>query len=92
MEKTTQPTSKLTDLAILVLADLNVAGDIGRSRERVSHLVSGSPGIKLGDVLKSLEDRDYITVVTPPSSRLIKVKHFITDHGREAFLGATNQL
>lgn len=92
MEKTTQPASKLTDLALLILADLNVAGDIGRSRDRISHLVSGSPGIKLADVLKSLEDRDYITIVTPPNSRLIKVKHFITDHGREVFLMATNQL
>ena len=84
--------TKLTDLALLILSDLNVAGDIGRSRNHIQKLVSGNPGVRLGDAVGSLEERGYIVTVTPPSNRLMAAKHFISEHGRNRFLEVTGSL
>jgi len=82
---------KLIDVALLILADLNVAGEAGRIKTRILTLVSGT-GANLDEVLDSLVKREYMTIVKVAGARAIGNKHFITELGQRAFVEATTKL
>ncbi len=82
---------RLTDIELLVLADLNVAGEGGRVKTRILTLVADS-GADLAEVLDNLTKREYMTVVKTAGRRAIGNKHYITDAGRRLFVHATSSL
>lgn len=73
---------KLTDIDLLLLADIFAAGDGGRRRNRLLTLVGGTGG-RITSAIQTLEERGFIRITRVPNEQSTSNKHFITETGAD---------